>query len=175
MGLFDSLNESPLLKGALGQLEASVLPVVLSEVMGNGSDGGLNAIVAKLENPHYQLRIEIESQGPNQTLVSVIAKITAWNAEEDPSRSQYVVVPSNGRLEQDLLDRLSVLLEKGSGGLAADRAAAAPPSDTVSSSSPTPPDAPGGNAPCAARALARGGGAPGISFIDRTTPPGVVR
>jgi uncharacterized protein YidB (DUF937 family) len=49
MGLFDSLNESPLLKGALGQIEASVLPVVLSEVMGNGSDGGLSAIVAKLE------------------------------------------------------------------------------------------------------------------------------
>ena len=79
-------------------------------------DGFVNAnasTIAKLENPHYQLRIEIESQGPNQTLVSVSAKITAWNAEEDPSRSQYVVIPSNGRLEQDMLDRLSVLLEKG--------------------------------------------------------------
>ncbi len=79
-------------------------------------DGFVNAnasTIAKLENPHYQLRIDIESQGPNQTLVSVTAKITAWNAEEDPSRSHYVVIPSNGRLEQDMLDRLSVLLEKG--------------------------------------------------------------
>ena len=77
--------------------------------------------IAKLENPHYQLRIEIESQGPNQTLVSVSAKITAWNAEEDPSRSQYVVVPSNGRLEQDMLDRLSVALEKGNIARSGDR------------------------------------------------------
>jgi hypothetical protein len=79
-------------------------------------DGFVNAnatTIAKLENPHYQLRIEVESQGPNQTLVSIIAKITAWSAEEDPSRSQYVVIPSNGRLEQDMLDRLSVFLEKG--------------------------------------------------------------
>jgi hypothetical protein len=80
-------------------------------------DGFVNAnatTIAKLENPHYQLRIEVESQGPNQTLVSVVAKITAWSAEADPSRSQYVVVPSNGRLEQDMLDRLSIFLEKGS-------------------------------------------------------------
>jgi len=79
-------------------------------------DGFVNAnamTIAKLENPHYQLRIDVESQGPNQTLVSVIAKITAWSAEADPSHSQYVVVPSNGRLEQDMLDRLSVFLEKG--------------------------------------------------------------
>jgi hypothetical protein len=87
-------------------------------------DGFVNAnasTIAKLENPHYQLRIEIESQGPIQTLVSVSAKITAWNAEEDPSRSQYVVVPSNGRLEQDMLDRLSVFLEKGNVERSVDR------------------------------------------------------
>src|SRR4030088_287226 len=49
MGILDSLENSPALKGMLGQLEAAVVPVVLSEVLGNGSEGGLNAIVAKLQ------------------------------------------------------------------------------------------------------------------------------
>ena len=49
MGLFDSLENSPAFKGMLGQLEGAVLPVVLSEVMGNGGQGGLSAIVAKLQ------------------------------------------------------------------------------------------------------------------------------
>ena len=49
MGILDSLQNSPALKGMLGQLESAVIPVVLSEVLGNGSQGGLSAIVAKLE------------------------------------------------------------------------------------------------------------------------------
>jgi uncharacterized protein YidB (DUF937 family) len=53
MGILDSLENSPLFKGALGQLEAAVVPVVLSEVLGNGSQGGLNAIVAKLEQAGF--------------------------------------------------------------------------------------------------------------------------
>jgi uncharacterized protein YidB (DUF937 family) len=53
MGILDSLENSPAFKGALGQLEAAVLPVVLSEVLGNGSQGGLNAIVAKLQQAGF--------------------------------------------------------------------------------------------------------------------------
>jgi uncharacterized protein YidB (DUF937 family) len=49
MGIFDSLENSPALKGVLGQLGAAVLPVVLGEIMGTGNRGGLNAIVAKLQ------------------------------------------------------------------------------------------------------------------------------
>ena len=50
MGILDSLENSPAFKGMLGQLEAAVVPVVLSEVLGNGGQGGgLNAIVAKLQ------------------------------------------------------------------------------------------------------------------------------
>lgn len=49
MGILDSLENSPAFKGALGQIEGAVLPVVLSEVLGNGSQGGLSAIVAKLQ------------------------------------------------------------------------------------------------------------------------------
>jgi uncharacterized protein YidB (DUF937 family) len=53
MGILDSLENSGILKGALGQLEAAVVPVVLSEVLGNGSQGGLNAIVAKLQQAGF--------------------------------------------------------------------------------------------------------------------------
>src|ERR1700710_1228318 len=49
MGILDSLENSPAFKGALGQLEGAVLPVVLSEVLGNGSQGGLAATVARLQ------------------------------------------------------------------------------------------------------------------------------
>ena len=45
MGILDSLESS----GILGQLGAAVLPAVLSEVLGTGGQGGLNAIVAKLQ------------------------------------------------------------------------------------------------------------------------------
>jgi len=49
MGILDSLENSGVLKGVLGQLEAAVLPAVLGEVLGNGGQGGLSVIVAKLE------------------------------------------------------------------------------------------------------------------------------
>ena len=45
MGILDSLENS----GILGQLGAAVLPAVLGEVMGSGGQGGLNAIIAKLQ------------------------------------------------------------------------------------------------------------------------------
>jgi uncharacterized protein YidB (DUF937 family) len=53
MGILDSLENSPALKGMLGQLEAAVIPVVLSEVLGNGSQGGLSAIVARLQQSGF--------------------------------------------------------------------------------------------------------------------------
>jgi uncharacterized protein YidB (DUF937 family) len=53
MGILDSLENSPAFKGALGQLEAAVVPVVLSEVLGNGSQGRLSSIVAKLQQAGF--------------------------------------------------------------------------------------------------------------------------
>jgi uncharacterized protein YidB (DUF937 family) len=53
MGIFDSLENSSAFKSALGQLESAVLPVVLGEVLGTGSQGGLNAIVAKLQQAGF--------------------------------------------------------------------------------------------------------------------------
>jgi uncharacterized protein YidB (DUF937 family) len=54
MGILDSLENSPAFKSALGQLEGAVLPVVLGEVLGTGSQsGGLNAIIAKLQQAGF--------------------------------------------------------------------------------------------------------------------------
>ena len=53
MGILDSLENSPALRSVLSQLGAAVLPAVLGEVMGTGSQGGLNAIVAKLEQSGF--------------------------------------------------------------------------------------------------------------------------
>jgi uncharacterized protein YidB (DUF937 family) len=49
MGIFDSLENNPAFKSALSQLGAAVLPAVLSQMMGSGGQGGLNAIIAKLQ------------------------------------------------------------------------------------------------------------------------------
>jgi hypothetical protein len=64
-------------------------------------------------NPHYQFQIEVIGQGSDHTLVQVSAKITAWYTAADAARSQYALIPSSGRLEEDLLDRLSVFLGSG--------------------------------------------------------------
>src|SRR5258707_8245804 len=55
MGILDSLENSPALRGVLSQLGAAVLPAVLGEVLGTGSQGGLNAIVAKLDRKSTRL------------------------------------------------------------------------------------------------------------------------
>jgi hypothetical protein len=65
-------------------------------------------------NPHYQFEIDVIGQGSDHTLVQVSAKITAWYSANETTRSQYALIPSNGRLEEDLLDHLSVFLETGS-------------------------------------------------------------
>jgi len=80
-------------------------------------DGFVNADSSTFDlydNPQYQFRIKVTEQAPEQTLVSVSARITAWRPNAVPSQSVYVLLPSNGRLERDLLDHLNAYLEKGS-------------------------------------------------------------
>src|SRR6267154_366996 len=63
--------------------------------------------LSRYERAFYQFSIELVPDGTNATIVRLAAKITAWYADRDPSKSGYQVLPSNGRLELDLLDRLS--------------------------------------------------------------------
>jgi hypothetical protein len=60
------------------------------------------------ERAFYQLAIELfpGTGARGGTVVQLRAKITAWYADSDPSKSGYEVLASNGRLEFDLLDRL---------------------------------------------------------------------
>ncbi len=58
------------------------------------------------ERAFYQFSIDLLPGTAGGTIVRVTAKITAWYADKDPAKSGYQVLPSNGRLELDLLDRL---------------------------------------------------------------------
>lgn len=58
------------------------------------------------ERPYYQYRVHLQPVDANSTTVSVEAKISALYTGTDPSHAEYRALPSNGRLETDLLDRL---------------------------------------------------------------------
>jgi hypothetical protein len=60
----------------------------------------------RYERAFYQFSVELFPGASGGTVVQVSAKITAWYADKDPAKSGYQVLPSNGRLELDLLDRL---------------------------------------------------------------------
>ncbi|HYA64816.1 MAG TPA: hypothetical protein VED66_16545 [Candidatus Sulfotelmatobacter sp.] len=58
------------------------------------------------ERGFYQYSIELLPGDVGATVVRLSAKITAWYVDRDAAKSGYEVLPSNGRLELDLLDRL---------------------------------------------------------------------
>ena len=60
----------------------------------------------RFEHAFYQFSIDLVPNGTDSTVVKLSAKITAWYVDPDPSKAGYQVLPSNGRLELDLLDRL---------------------------------------------------------------------
>lgn len=60
----------------------------------------------RYERGFYQFSIELVPGETAATIVRVSAKITAWFVDRDVSKSGYDVLPSNGRLELDLLDRM---------------------------------------------------------------------
>ena len=91
------------IEGALRDLQAysgQKLPIVDGFVA--TGDKPLN----QYERAFYQFSIDVFPGTAGGTIVRVTAKITAWYADKDPSKSSYQVLPSNGRLELDLLDRL---------------------------------------------------------------------
>jgi len=66
--------------------------------------------VPNYQNPYYEFKLDLKSLGPTQTQVSVQANVTAWYADPQGSNSGYRKFKTNGRLEADLLDRLSSFL-----------------------------------------------------------------
>jgi len=60
----------------------------------------------RYERGFYQFSLELLPGDAGATIVRLTAKITAWYADRDVAKSGYQVLPSNGRLELDFLDRL---------------------------------------------------------------------
>jgi hypothetical protein len=72
----------------------------------DGFIAGAEKPLNQYERAFYQFTIELLPGTSGGTVVKVTAKITAWYADKNPSKSGYQILPSNGRLELDLLDRL---------------------------------------------------------------------
>src|SRR5258706_14916993 len=60
----------------------------------------------------YECAAQVSSDAGGSTLVRITAKITAWYTDPTAARSGYRVLPSNGRIETDLLDQLGEMLAK---------------------------------------------------------------
>jgi hypothetical protein len=90
----------------------------------------------RYQRGYYQSTVQITSTPSGGSLVLVSTKVTAWYADPvSSSRSGYQLLPSNGRLEADLLDQLGDQLAQAQS--APDNA-----TRTASSSSPKPSVAP---------------------------------
>ncbi|HXW92402.1 MAG TPA: hypothetical protein VEK33_17760 [Terriglobales bacterium] len=66
----------------------------------------------RFERPYYQCKVQVSSTPSGGSRVRVTATITAWYVDPVVSKSGYQVLPSNGRLETDFLDRLQEALGK---------------------------------------------------------------
>jgi hypothetical protein len=91
-------------EAALKELQAysgQKLPIV------DGFVGTADHPLDRYQRAFYQFTIDIFPNTASATIVRLTAKITAWYADPDPAKSDYEVLPSNGRLEMDMLDRLS--------------------------------------------------------------------
>jgi hypothetical protein len=61
----------------------------------------------RYQHGYYQSKFQVSSIATGGTLVRVSVQVTAWYADPVAGRSGYQLLPSNGRLEADLLDQLA--------------------------------------------------------------------
>ncbi len=96
-----------------------------------------NQPLERFQRGYYQCTVQVNSTASGGSVVRVSAKITAWYADQVSSKSGYQVLPSNGRLESDYLDRLAnTLSEKSSSPAAALPANRPPKTETKDASVP---------------------------------------
>ncbi len=91
----------PFASGRLPVLEGFVLPVEDS--------------LDRFSSPFFQDVLQVNAIGSHDARVSVATKITAWYAAATTAQSGYRVLPSNGRLEADLLERIAEALSGKAG------------------------------------------------------------
>jgi hypothetical protein len=87
-----------------------------------------NRPLDRFQRAYYQCVALVSATSSGGSLVRVSAKITAWYSDPDSTKSGYQVLPSNGRLETDFLDRLQDALGAQSSSSSASSPAASKPS-----------------------------------------------
>jgi hypothetical protein len=80
----------------------------------------------RFQKGYYQCTIQVSATPAGGSVVRVSAKITAWYNAPVASKSGYQVLPSNGRLESDLLDRLADILGAKAPSITVDSSAKPP-------------------------------------------------
>jgi hypothetical protein len=93
----------------------------------------------KFQRGYFQCAMQVTSTPSGGALVRVSAKITAWYADPASSKSGYQVLPSNGRLETDFLDRLQDALGGPASSSAANPPVVSAPSQPKSKSTTSSP------------------------------------
>jgi hypothetical protein len=105
-----------------------------------------NASLSRFKRGYYESKVDIAPAGGNQCVVRVTTKITAWYENTTAAESGYRSLTSNGRLEADLLDRISDALSDhpvSNTSVSAGKPAAAtspPPSSLISAPVPQFPE-----------------------------------
>ena len=88
----------------------------------------------KYQRGYYQYKLDIRPAAAKTTSLRVSAKVTAWYAGDKSTPAGYRALPSNGRLEADLVERLEEALQQKSADVAPDNLDA-----TASSPAANPP------------------------------------
>ncbi|HEY6338133.1 MAG TPA: hypothetical protein VIW68_06540 [Candidatus Sulfotelmatobacter sp.] len=103
---------------------------------------------------YFQSTVQVKEAASGGSVVRVTTKVTAWYSDPIASRSGYRLLPSNGRLEGDLLDELAAELGKraasregASRGDTANVASASEPASAPSSTVPASVPAAGASSP----------------------------
>jgi hypothetical protein len=108
----------------LGAFDDAALPV-LEGFAALGADGPVG-----YDRPYYRFRVAFDEAAAGSTTVRLEAVVTARFTDPAGSRPEYRSVPSNGRLETDMLDRLDGYLQLAAGTSAS---GAAPPRQPAAS------------------------------------------
>ena len=82
---------------------AGRLPVLDGFAVSNAADHPLD----RYQRGYYQSKIQVTAAPSGGSVVRVSVEVTAWYADPVPAKSGYRLLPSNGRLEADVLDQLA--------------------------------------------------------------------
>jgi hypothetical protein len=94
--------------------------------------------LSRFRRGYYQCVTQVISTPSGTSLVRVSATITAWYTDPVAGKSGYQVLPSNGRLENDFLDRLQEGLAHEASSVTANAPANSLPAPKSSSGVPEP-------------------------------------